>query len=103
MFCHRYPFDKLGAGLSQRASSTTIAHLACFKAGLVTFYGPAIMAGFAENVGMFPYMIESVRKILFHAEPIGTIAPNTNGRTRCLCCLMVSKPRSTVVLKNLPL
>lgn len=62
-------------------SDTTIAHLACFKAGLVTFYGPTIMAGFAENMGMFPYMIESVRKTLFHAEPVGTIAPNTNGWT----------------------
>lgn len=62
-------------------SDTTITHLACFKAGLVTFYGPAIMAGFAENVGMFPYMVESVRKTLFHAEPIGSIAPNNNGWT----------------------
>lgn len=62
-------------------SDTTIAHLACFKAGLVTFYGPAIMAGFAENAGMFPYMIESVRKTLFYADPVGIIAPNTNGWT----------------------
>ncbi|MBN2147949.1 MAG: LD-carboxypeptidase [Anaerolineales bacterium] len=62
-------------------SDTTIAHLACFKAGLVTFYGPAIMAGFAENAAMFPYMIESVRKTLFHSEPVGIIAPNTNGWT----------------------
>jgi muramoyltetrapeptide carboxypeptidase LdcA involved in peptidoglycan recycling len=62
-------------------SDTTIAHLACFKAGLVTFYGPSIMAGFAENMGMFPYMIESVRKTLFHAGPIGIIASNTNGWT----------------------
>jgi len=62
-------------------SDTTITHLACFKAGLETFYGPSIMAGFAENMGMFPYMIESVRKTLFHAGTIGIIAPNTNGWT----------------------
>jgi muramoyltetrapeptide carboxypeptidase LdcA involved in peptidoglycan recycling len=62
-------------------SDTTIAHLACFKAGLVTFYGPAIMAGFAENAGIFPYMAESVRKTLFHSAPMGTVAPNTNGWT----------------------
>jgi len=30
-------------------SDTTISHLVCYKAGLVSFYGPSIMAGFAEN------------------------------------------------------
>ena len=62
-------------------SDTTISHMACFKAGLVSFYGPAVMAGFAENAGMFPYMVEAVRKTLFTAEPIGRIEPNTAGWT----------------------
>ena len=35
-------------------SDTTISHAACFKAGIVSFYGPSFMAGFAENGGMFP-------------------------------------------------
>ncbi len=60
-------------------SDTTITHMACFKAGLVSFYGPAMMAGFAENGGMFPYMIDSVRKTLFSSAPIGTLAPNMDG------------------------
>ena len=34
-------------------SDTTISHAACFKAGIVSFYGPSFMAGFAENGGMF--------------------------------------------------
>ena len=46
-------------------SDTTISHAACFKAGIVSFYGPSFMAGFAENGGMFPYMVESVRRTLF--------------------------------------
>ena len=62
-------------------SDTTATHLACHKAGLVSFYGPSIMAGFAENCGMFPYMVDSVRKTLFSAEPIGSIAPNNDGWT----------------------
>lgn len=62
-------------------SDTTITHLACFKAGLVTFYGPAIMTGFAENGGLFPYMTEAVRRTLFHSAPIGPVAPNANGWT----------------------
>ena len=57
-------------------SDTTISHAACFKAGIVSFYGPAFMAGFAENCGMFPYMVDSVRRTLFSAEPIGIIEPN---------------------------
>ena len=57
-------------------SDTTISHAACFKAGLVSFYGPSFMAGFAENCGMFPYMVDSVRRTLFSAEPIGVIEPN---------------------------
>ncbi|MBE9533403.1 MAG: LD-carboxypeptidase [Proteobacteria bacterium] len=62
-------------------SDTTATHMACLKAGLVSFYGPSIMAGFAENGGLFPYMVDSVRKTLFSSAPIGPIAPNTEGWT----------------------
>ena len=62
-------------------SDTTITHLACFKAGLGSFYGPAIMAGFGENGGMFPFMIEAVRKSLFSSVPIGNVSPNSDGWT----------------------
>ena len=62
-------------------SDTTISHAACFKAGVVSFYGPAFMTGFAENGGMFSYMVDSVRRTLFSAEPIGSIEPNQAGWT----------------------
>jgi muramoyltetrapeptide carboxypeptidase LdcA involved in peptidoglycan recycling len=62
-------------------SDTVITHLACLKAGLATFYGPAILAGFAENGGLFPYMVESVRRTLFSSAPIGRVPPNTEGWT----------------------
>ena len=62
-------------------SDTTITHLACFKAGLISFYGPSMMAGFAENGGMFPYMVDSVRRSLFSSAPIGEIQPNMDGWT----------------------
>ncbi len=54
-------------------SDTTIAHFMCLKAGLRSFYGPSIMAGFAENCGIFPYMEQSVRKTLFSTDIIGKI------------------------------
>ena len=62
-------------------SDTTISHAACFKAGIVSFYGPSFMAGFAENGGMFLYMVDSVRRTLFSPEPIGVIKPNRAGWT----------------------
>ena len=62
-------------------SDTTISHAACFKAGIVSFYGPSFMAGFAENGGMFPYMVDSVQRTLFSPEPVGVIEPNRAGWT----------------------
>lgn len=62
-------------------SDTTIGHLACFKAGLVSFYGPAVMAGFGENAGLFPYMVTAVRRTLFVPEPVGNVPQNRNGWT----------------------
>lgn len=62
-------------------SDTTISHLMCHKAGLVSFYGPSIMAEFAENSGMFPYMVESLRKTLFSSEAIGELKPSRDGWT----------------------
>lgn len=54
-------------------SDTTVTHFMCMKAGLSSFYGPAMMAGFAENTGLFPFMENSVRKTLFSTEPVGLI------------------------------
>ena len=62
-------------------SDTTISHFACYKAGLVSFYGPSILAGFAENGGLFSYMTNSVKKTLFSTEVIGLISPNEAGWT----------------------
>jgi muramoyltetrapeptide carboxypeptidase LdcA involved in peptidoglycan recycling len=62
-------------------SDTTVTLMACLAAGLVSFYGPAIMSGFGENGGLFPYMTDSVRRTLFSPEPVGVIEPNTSGWT----------------------
>ena len=62
-------------------SDTTVTHCVCRAAGLVSFYGPSFMAGFGENGGMFPYMVESVRRTLFDGKPIGALAPNEGGWT----------------------
>lgn len=56
-------------------SDSTVTHFACLRAGLSSFYGPSFMAGFAENAGIFPYTIDSVRRTLFSPEPVGRIDP----------------------------
>jgi muramoyltetrapeptide carboxypeptidase LdcA involved in peptidoglycan recycling len=62
-------------------SDTTVAHFACFRAGLVSFYGPSVMAGFADNFGMHPYTAASVRRTLFSTDPVGVIEPYGDGWT----------------------
>lgn len=62
-------------------SDTTSLHLACHAAGLASFYGPSLMAGFAENGGMHRFTAEALRKALFEVEPIGLVAPNQEGWT----------------------
>ena len=56
-------------------SDVTISHLFCHKAGISSFYGPAILTDFAENVEMDSYTIESVKRTLFSNEMIGEIQP----------------------------
>ena len=47
-------------------SDTTVNHFMMNKAGLVSFYGPSIMAEFGESGKMFDYTKESVNNILFN-------------------------------------
>jgi muramoyltetrapeptide carboxypeptidase LdcA involved in peptidoglycan recycling len=62
-------------------SDTTISHLVCYKAGLTSFYGPSIMLEFAENGGIFPYVVQSLRKTLFSSHVIGEVNPEIDGWT----------------------
>ncbi|MDS0525247.1 LD-carboxypeptidase [Clostridium sp. SHJSY1] len=54
-------------------SDTTVAHFMCLKAGLSSFYGPAILSEFAENINMFDYTKHWIDKVLFNTEEIGEI------------------------------
>lgn len=47
-------------------SDSTINHFMMFKAGIVSFYGPSIMAEFGEYVQMFDYTKRAVNDILFN-------------------------------------
>src|SRR5699024_7342219 len=54
-------------------SDVTVSHFICYKAGISSFYGPAILTDFAENIAMDPYTIEMINRILFSSEVIGDI------------------------------
>jgi muramoyltetrapeptide carboxypeptidase LdcA involved in peptidoglycan recycling len=62
-------------------SDSTVTHFAFWKAGVTSFYGPSIMAGFDENGGLWPYMAESIRQVLFAPSPTTFIFPNPDGWT----------------------
>jgi len=58
-------------------SDTTVAHMICLKAGISSFYGPAILSEFAENIEMFDYTRYWVDKVLFNREEIGEVQAST--------------------------
>lgn len=57
-------------------SDTTVTHMMCYKAGVSSFYGPSILAEFAENVEMFDYTRYWVEKVLFKSSVVGRIEPS---------------------------
>jgi muramoyltetrapeptide carboxypeptidase LdcA involved in peptidoglycan recycling len=62
-------------------SDSTITHMAFLRAGVVSFYGPSVMAGFGENGGILPYLREGVRRMLFEPEAPLDWPQNSDGWT----------------------
>jgi len=56
-------------------SDSTTTHFICYKCGLSSFYGPALLSDFAENVQMFDYTKHWIFKTLFDSKEIGLINP----------------------------
>ncbi|MDY5059780.1 S66 family peptidase [Staphylococcus simulans] len=54
-------------------SDITSIHLKFYQAGIMTYYGPAILSDFAEHVEMDSYTIDSIQKVLFTNHRIGTV------------------------------
>lgn len=54
-------------------SDTTIAHLICLRAGIVSIYGPSLMVDFAENGSMHDYTVSHLKKALFSSESLGEV------------------------------
>lgn len=82
-------------------SDVTISHLFCHKAGISSFYGPAILMDFAENVEMDPYTVEMVNRTLFSNETIGEIHPAKKWTSERLEWIEENKNRRRTMRKNL--
>jgi muramoyltetrapeptide carboxypeptidase LdcA involved in peptidoglycan recycling len=82
-------------------SDVTVSHLFCHKAGISTFYGPAILTDFAENVEMDPYTIEMVNRTLFTDEIIGEIKPANEWTSERLEWIEENKNRRRTMRRNL--
>jgi len=54
-------------------SDTTVNHFMCYKAGVSSIYGPAVLSDFAENVEMPEFTQHWLRRTLFDDKPIGQI------------------------------
>src|SRR5690625_1584904 len=82
-------------------SDVTISHLFCHKAGLSSFYGPAIMTDFAENVEMLPYTADMVSRTLFSNEVIGEIKPAEEWTSERLEWVEENKNTRRIMQKNM--
>ncbi len=54
-------------------SDSTITHFICLKCGFRSFYGPSILAEFAENYDVYEYTLSSIKQSLFTSEIPGYI------------------------------
>src|SRR5690625_1095188 len=81
-------------------SDVTISHLFCLKAGLSSFYGPAILTDFAENVSMDEYTIDMIKRTLFSRDTIGEIKPAPEWTSERLEWIEENKNRRRRMRKN---
>lgn len=81
-------------------SDVTVLHLFCHKAGISSFYGPAILTDFAENVEMDPYTIEMVNRTLFSNKIIGEIQPAKEWTSERLEWIETNKNRRRTMQQN---
>ena len=72
-------------------SDTTVTHFMCLKAGISSFYGPAILSDFAENVVISEYTVHWLNQALFSDEIIGTVPQSTTWTSEYLPWVIENK------------
>lgn len=56
-------------------SDSTTIHLMFYKMGVVSFYGPALLTDFAENIAMDDYTVRDIETFWFNSNIVGEIVP----------------------------
>ncbi|WP_342599030.1 S66 peptidase family protein [Psychrobacillus sp. FSL H8-0483] len=81
-------------------SDSTVTHLFCHKAGISSFYGPSVLMDFAENVEMYPYTVEALKKTLFSTEVIGEVEPALEWTSERLLWVIENKDKQRQMTSN---
>jgi len=81
-------------------SDSTVTHYICLKAGISSFYGPAILTDFAEIIEMPQYTAEAVHKTFFSSNPIGQIFPSPTWTSQRLEWISENKETARKFLPN---
>lgn len=81
-------------------SDTTITHLICLKAGVASFYGPSVLAEFAENGAMHDYTAHWVERALFSGQTLGNIPAAPAWTSEYLPWLVENKERVRTLTPN---
>jgi len=81
-------------------SDTTVNHYMCYKAGLSSFYGGALLVDFAENVEMSEYTVEWIKRVLFSKDIIGTVPQSDEWTSEFIPWEMANKDRRRIFQKN---
>ena len=81
-------------------SDTTITHLICLKAGVSSFYGPAILTDFAENGAMHEYTVHAIERTLFSNQLIGNIESATEWTSEFIAWEETNKDRIRTMNPN---
>ncbi|PNZ34232.1 S66 family peptidase, partial [Staphylococcus lutrae] len=62
-------------------SDITPLHLHLYRLGVISFYGPALLTDFAENVQLDTYTLSHLFSVISDTQPIGEIVPSKDVRT----------------------
>lgn len=81
-------------------SDSTITHFMCLKSKVASFYGASVLCEFAENIKMYDYTLEWVKKTLFTDQIIGTLYPAQQWTGEYLEWTLENAGKSKTMQKN---
>ncbi|QSX06458.1 LD-carboxypeptidase [Sedimentibacter sp. zth1] len=81
-------------------SDSTVTHFMCMKAGISSFYGPAILTDFAENIKIPKYTVNAINNTFFSNENIGEVVPSKTWTSQRLEWVEENKDTARIFSEN---